>query len=442
MDPELVKKVYTKVQKDGERKGEKYRSMGLYQSSLDARANQRYFIEAPDGSLVIPPGSELPKILKEGEKVLPKNNEDGCWRWIYETYIREKEKGNIEFSKTSNKVLIDANGNPSDWNVNTKIWLNDREEAGQLPNDLLTKYENRHSAKELKELGISFDFAKPSELIEYLIRLVGIKDDDIVLDFFSGSSTTAHALLAHKSRNIHAANSKFILVQLPEQIDETNEAFRDGFRNICEIGKERIRRAAKKLKEEIKGQIDSSLKLIENKRKEWADEKNKLLKDPNFFDTIESEIDDLENSAAILELKLQELDLGFRVFRLSESNMQDVYHKPQDYKQEALDLFADNIKPDRTPDDLLIQIMLAWGLPLSLKIEQTSIVGKSVYKVAENSLYACFDMDIDEEFAKEIAKSKPLRIVFRDKGFKDDTAKANVRQLLKQLSPETEVKVI
>ena len=122
--------------------------------------------------------------------------------------------------------------------------------------------------------------------------------------------------------------------------------------------------------------------------------------------------------------------------------MQDVYYKPQDYQQEALDLFADNIKPDRTSDDLLIQIMLAWGLPLSLRIEKVTISGKEVFKVAENSLFACFDMGIDEDFAKEIAKEKPLRIVFRDKGFKDDTAKSNVRQLLKQLSPETEVKVI
>ncbi|MCH8568896.1 MAG: hypothetical protein LAT67_11555, partial [Balneolales bacterium] len=117
-------------------------------------------------------------------------------------------------------------------------------------------------------------------------------------------------------------------------------------------------------------------------------------------------------------------------------------YKPHEYKQAELDLFADNIKPDRTPDDLLAQIMLDWGLPLSLNIEQTEVLGKKVFKVAENSLYACFDNGIDESFAKEIAKESPLRIVFRDNGFKDDTAKTNVKQLLKQLSPETEMKVI
>jgi adenine-specific DNA-methyltransferase len=122
--------------------------------------------------------------------------------------------------------------------------------------------------------------------------------------------------------------------------------------------------------------------------------------------------------------------------------MQDVYYKPQDYKQENLELFADNVKPDRTPDDLLAQVILDWGLPLSLKIEQVTISGKQVFKVAGNSLYACFDKGIDEDFAKEIAKDAPLRIVFRDSGFKNDTAKTNVKQLLKQLSPETEMKVI
>ena len=135
-------------------------------------------------------------------------------------------------------------------------------------------------------------------------------------------------------------------------------------------------------------------------------------------------------------------DYGFRVYRLADSNMQDVYYRPQDYKQETLDMFADNIKPDRTPDDLLVQVMLDWGLPLSYKIEQVMINGKQVFKVAQDSLFACFDKGIDEAFAKEIAKEKPLRVVFRDNGVASDTAKTNVQQLLKQLSPETEMKVI
>ena len=163
-----------------------------------------------------------------------------------------------------------------------------------------------------------------------------------------------------------------------------------GYNNICDLGKERIRRAAKKIKEETAADID----------------------------------------------------YGFRVYQLDESNMQDVYYTPQDYTQESIDLFADNVKPDRSADDLLAQVMLDWGLPLSLKIEQVNISGKQVFKVAENSLYACFDSGIDEHFAKAIAQDEPLRIVFKDSGFKNDTAKTNVKQLLKQLSPETEMKVI
>ena len=136
------------------------------------------------------------------------------------------------------------------------------------------------------------------------------------------------------------------------------------------------------------------------------------------------------------------IDYGFRVYRLDSSNMQDVYYKPQDYDQNNLDLFADNVKPGRTADDLLAQVMLDWGLPLSLKIEQVEVSGKKVFKVAENSLYACFDSGINEELAKAIAQDEPLRIVFKDSSFKNDTAKTNVKQLLRQLSPETEMKVI
>lgn len=231
------------------------------------------------------------------------------------------------------------------------------------------------------------DYPKPKKLIEKLIASVRAKDS-IVLDFFSGSATTAHAVMELNALDNN--NLKFIMVQLPEVTDKDSDVYKAGYKNICEIGKERIRRTAKKIKDETGADID----------------------------------------------------YGFRVYRLDESNMRDVYYRPQDYNQGSLDLFADNVKPDRTPDDLLAQVMLDWGLPLSLKIEQTNIAGRQVYKVAEDSLYACFDKGIDENFAKAIAKDKPLRIVFRDNGFKDDTAKTNVKQLLKQLSPETEMKVI
>jgi adenine-specific DNA-methyltransferase len=235
--------------------------------------------------------------------------------------------------------------------------------------------------------GKVFDNPKDTSILRKFMEIC-TEDGDIILDFFSGSASSAHALM---ELNIEDEfKRKYIMVQLPELTDEKSIAFKLGFENICEIGKERIRRATKKIKEETKADID----------------------------------------------------YGFRVYKLDESNMQDVYYKPQEYSQTQLDAFADNVKPDRTADDLLAQVMLDWGLPLSLKIEQVTINGKKVFKVDANSLYACFDNDIDETFIKEVAKEEPMRIVFKDSGFKDDTAKVNVKQLLKQLSPETEMKVL
>ena len=233
-----------------------------------------------------------------------------------------------------------------------------------------------------------FDYPKPIDFLKKAIT-IGSNENDIVLDFFSGSASLAEAVLKLNSEK-DDNKRKFLCVQLNEKTDEKSDAFRDGYKNICEIGKERIRRAAKKIKEETNADID----------------------------------------------------YGFRVYRLDSSNMQDVYYKPQDYDQGQLDILADNVKPGRTADDLLAQVMLDWGLPLSLKIEQVKVSGKKVFKVAEKSLYACFDSGIDEDFAKAIAKDEPLRIVFKDSGFKNDTAKTNVKQLLRQLSPETEMKVI
>lgn len=235
--------------------------------------------------------------------------------------------------------------------------------------------------------GKFFDFPKPVELLKELIYQT-TSSGDLILDFFSGSGTTAHAVQSLNSEE--NLKRKFIVIQVPELLDEKSEPYRAGFYNLCEIGKERIRRSAKKIKEETGAEID----------------------------------------------------YGFRVYRLDDSNMQDVYYRTQDYDQSKMDMFADNVKPDRTEDDLLAQVMLDWGLPLSLKIEAMTITGRQVFKVADNSLYACFDSGLDEAFAKEIAKDKPLRVVFRDSGFKDNSAKTNVKQLLKQLSPETEMKVI
>lgn len=231
LDEELVKKLYNKVETEGQRKGQRYRPFGLYQSSLDERPNQRYFVECPDGTFAIPPGETFPEIISDGEKVLP-NKGDGCWRWSQERYLIEKQNGNILFTPSKNGVLVQPDGSPSKWNVYTKIWLTDREEEGQTPTNFISKYENRHSAKELKELGVSFDFSKPTGLIQYLFSLTGADKEAICLDFFAGSGTTGHAVMKLNAED--GGNRRFILCTNNEN-------------NICrEVTYERIKRVIDK----------------------------------------------------------------------------------------------------------------------------------------------------------------------------------------------------
>lgn len=231
LNKELIDKVYNKIETNGERKGERYRTMGLYQASLtlDRSSNARYYIQCPDGSKCIPP---------EGKR----------WRVIESSYFDMKRRDDIEFIKTTKSPLMDEYGEQSKWNIYTRIWLADRQEEGQTPTNFISKFENRHSAKELVCLQIPFEFAKPSELIKYLINITQQKGDAIILDFFSGSATTAHAVMKLNAED--GGNRNFIMVQLPELTDEKSEAYKAGYKNICEIGKERIRRAGKKIKEE------------------------------------------------------------------------------------------------------------------------------------------------------------------------------------------------
>lgn len=354
----------------------KYYLQKLGMGSIQYSESLDYPIKAPDGTLINPIDNN------SGRKA--------CWRWSKPKYNWGVENGFIVIRKDREGI----------WTVYSKQYLNCDNEGNlisrtQRPMGVIDEYSSTQASKLLYNLGLGdyFNYSKPKELIEYLIKR--LPNNNIILDFFSGSATTAHAVMQLNADD--GGNRRYIMVQLPEQVGNGE------YKNICEIGKERIRRATNNIKEEKRAKA----------------EKEGMFTD--FKDT---------------------QDYGFRVYRLADSNMQDVYYRPQDYKQETLDMFDDNIKPDRTPDDLLAQVMLNWGLPLSYKIEQTTINDKQVFKVAQDSLFACFDKGIDEAFAKEIAKEKPLRVVFRDNGFSNDTAKTNVQQLLKQLSPETEMKVI
>ena len=248
LSDELIDKVYNQIETEGPRKGQKYRIMGLYQAGLGIRPNQRYWIQCPDGSFAIPAGDTFPMVKETGSKILPLDG-DGVWRWSDDRFKKELAVGNILFKKTTTSSLINENGERSKWNIYTKIWLDDRLENGRVPVDLITKWENRISSQELKALDIPFDFAKPTRLISYLIGLMESNSNATILDFFSGSATTAHAVMQLNAED--GGHRKFIMVQLPEPCNGKSEAFKAGYKNICEIGKERIRRAGQKIKNEL-----------------------------------------------------------------------------------------------------------------------------------------------------------------------------------------------
>ena len=402
---ELIDKVYNLVETDGTRKGQKFRIMGLYQAGLDIRPNQRYWIKCPDGSYAIPAGTTFPSTLGDATKVLPVDG-DGVWRWSADRYIAELKNCNIYFKKTNTSSLLDENGKQSKWNIYTKIWLDDRLEEGRVPVDLITKWENRISSQELKELNLPFDFAKPVDLIRYLIGLVANTKNANILDFFSGSATTAHAVMKLNAED--GGKRKFIMVQLPEVCEEKSEAAKAGYKNICEIGKERIRRAGEKILAECAARTNGS-----------------------------------GNGDGSGECGgIPDLDIGFRVFKVADSNMKDVYYSASDYSQDMLDSLISNIKEDRTDLDLLYGCLLEWGVELSLPHTSETIDNVTIHTVNNGDLIACFDADITESAIRTIAKRQPLRVVFRDSSFASAPQKINVEEIFKLLSPTTTVKVI
>lgn len=250
---------------------------------------------------------------------------------------------------------------------------------------------NDEARKEIKELfeRPPFDSPKPTRLLKQIIK-IGASEEALILDFFSGSATTAHAVMQLNAED--GGNRKFIMVQLPEVTDKNSEAYKAGYHNICEIGKERIRRAGKKILE--------------------------------------------ENPDA------KDLDIGFRVLKLDSTNMKEVYYTPSETQQTLFDLYADNIKPDRTPEDLLFQVMLDLGVLLSSKIEEIEIAGKKVFNVADGFLIACFDNSITDEVVKAVAQRKPYYAVFRDSCMADDSVATNFEQIFASYSPETIRKVL
>ena len=326
------------------------------------RPTMYYAVKAPDGTLVYPKG--------------PTGYDS---RWIC---------GESKYKELVNNHLIawkgvEQNGNVR-WNVYQKFYLEGRLKApGNLWSDIEGNKKATRDVRALFDTKKVFDFPKPIGVITKCIS-IGANKDSIILDFFSGSATTAHAVMKLNSED--GGERKFIMVQLPEITSEDTEAYKAGYKNICEIGKERIRRAGKKIKEES-------------------------------------------------PLTTQDLDTGFRVLKLDSSNMQDVYYTPAEFNEQKL--FDDNIKPDRTEEDLLFQTMIELGIELSAKIEKRSIAGKTVWSVSDGYLMACFDEEVNETTITEIARQHPYYFVMRDSSLANDQVADNFEQIWEEYSKDT-----
>ena len=328
-----------------------------------------YPITTPSGKIIEPPAGR-------------------CWSLSKKAFFERLQ---------DNRIWFGPNG---DNTPRIKRFLSELKFDGMAPTSILFYKDVGHSQEGAQEVvslfgdkGV-FDGPKPVRLLQRLITLANLKDDSIVLDFFSGSATTAHALM--KTNLEKGTDRKFILVQLPEKVSDKKKD--QGYGTICEIGKERIRRAGKKIMEELEAKKA----------------------DNGLFDK---------------ESEPTRLDVGFRVLKLDTSNMQDVYYTPED--SSAATLFDDNVKPDRTPEDLLFQVMLECNLPLSAKIERKTIAGKEVFSVNDDYLIACFDEEVNETVITDVAKRKPLYFIMRDSSLSSDQVADNFEQIFNAYSKDT-----
>ena len=350
-----------------------FRSKEFVFKNSSTNENQKYWITCPDGTKVKPRAGYI-------------------YRFVPETFEEAKTNNLVLFKKTtSSSSLVDENGLPAKWNIFIKKYFGDGLgcPSSLLPKDIISMYnKGTQDVQDLFDGNRVFENVKPESLVYYFTRVFTAKED-ICLDFFSGSATTAHAVMKLNAED--GGNRKFIMVQLPEKTDEKSEAYKAGYKNICEIGKERIRRAAKKIKEEA-------------------------------------------------GLSAQNLDIGFRVLKLDTSNLEDIYYTPQEFELQSL--FNENVKADRTNEDLLFQVMLDLGIELSAKIESKQIAGKNVHLVDDNYLVACFDRDVNESTITEIAKLQPIYFVMRDASAANDNVIDNFEQIFKHYSPDTNCRII
>lgn len=351
-----------------------YRDKDFVFKNKSQNENQKYGIQCPDGEVVYP-------------------QEGYIYRYVYQRFCDALKENIVSFKKTNTSPLVLENGERAHWNVYIRKYLGNAMGAPStlIPKEMMSIYNvGTQCIQDLFEGKRVFENPKPVDVIAYMVKML-TSQTDTVIDYFSGSATTAHAVMQLNAED--GGHRKFIMVQLPEICDENSEAYKAGYKNICEIGKERIRRAGRKIRDEA-------------------------------------------GSAA------QALDIGFRVLRLDSSNMLDVYYNPAALQQNFVDDVTNNIKPDRSPEDLLFQVMLELGVLPSSPIAETVIGGRRVFDVAEGFLLACFDEGVTTETVTAIAKRQPYYAVFRDSGMQNDSVATNFDQIFETYSPSTVRKVL
>ena len=378
-------KMYTQKDEKG-----LYRDKDFVFKNKSTNVNQKYGIECPDGEVVYP---------KDGY----------IYRFIHSKFEEALQEKMVSFKKTNTGPLVTSEGKQAHWNIYIRKYLGSAMGAPStlIPKEMMSIYNiGTQCVQNLFDGVRVFDNAKPVDVITYLVNMLTFNSDTI-LDFFSGSATTAHAVMQLNAED--GGNRKFIMVQLPEETDKKSEAYKAGYKNICEIGKERIRRAGQKIRNEQLG--------IKNEGD------NSSLQTPN-----------------------SSLDTGFRVLKCDTSNMKDVYYNPAEYEPSIFSSLEDNIKEDRTPEDLLFQVMLDLGILLSSKIqvrsEKVGMRNYSYFDVEDGYLIACFDKNIDEEVITAIAKQKPYYFVMRDSSMANDSVATNFEQIFAAYSPDTVRKVL
>ncbi len=374
---EQDKKRFSCEDKKGRYSVLQFRKTGTNDRRQD-RPNLYYALTDPDGAEIYPIGP---------------GGYESCWRTNRKTFSRWESENLIEWKKDSS----------AGYRPYVKYYLEGR--TKQVSNLWVDIEGNKKASITIKSLfnGKVFDFPKPVELIRRCATISNVTHKDIILDFFSGSATTAHATMQLNAED--GGNRKFIMVQLPEKTDQESEAYKGGYKTLAEIGKERIRRAGKKIIEELKVKTQQ-LKIGEE------------------------------------PVDVSKLDIGFRVYKTDDTNMKDVFYHPAKITQDDLFKLESNIKEDRTPEDLLTQVMLDLGLELSLPIETKKMQKNTVFIVQTSALIACFDKDVDFKIVDSIADLKPFKVVFKDASFKDDKDRINVEERFKRLSPNTKITVI